>query len=180
MVLCLCWWLQAQHYCKGPCASGCFQWKLTDWCRKCDYRVLHKNKINTEVTVNSDLLIWSYNIKFKYMVYFQLSVFTWASPYGHSTPNTAWRTSGHKQRDTLKQPYLRGVVDATLPGLPASTEVLWFTAKRILTLQVMSTLVTKHSNPTFFFFYTVQLIANKVILLEIVNTELTVSTSSWT
>lgn len=112
------------------------------------------------------------------MVYFQLAVFTWASLYGKSTPSTAWRTSGHKLEHTLKQPYLRGVVDATLPGLPASAEILWFTSKRIVTLQVMSMLVTKHPSPTFFF--TVWLIAKKVILLEIMNAELTASTSSWT
>lgn len=115
-------------------------------------------------------------MKFKYTAYFQLAVCTWASLYGQSTPNTAWRTPGHKQRHTLKQPYLRGVVDATLPGLPASTEELWFTAKRILTLQVMSTLVINTQVQLFLHW----LIANKVILVEIMIPELTASTSSWT
>lgn len=105
------------------------------------------------------------------MAYFWLPVFTWASLYGQSTPNTAWRTSGHEQ------PYLRDVVDATLPGLPASTEVLRFTARRILTLQVMPILVKNHPSPTFF--YIVWLTVDKVALLEITNAELTASSWTW-
>lgn len=78
----------------------------------------------------------------------------------------------------LKQPYLRDVVDATLPGLPASTEVLRFTTKRILPLQVKSMLVKKHPSPTFFF-YPVWLTANKVTLLQITNAELTARSWTW-